>query len=81
VLTQYSPALPCSRIQLLTNTSWIDVTQKLYQCRHRSIYELVASQCCLSLRVLPMVTENSGLKQSVGIAGGEVRQTVRPKRL
>ena len=66
VLTQYSPARPCSRIQLPTNTSWIDVTQKLCQCRHRSMYELVASQCCLSLRGLPLVTVNSGLKWSVG---------------
>ena len=69
VLTQYSPALPCNRIQLRTNTSWIDVTQKLGQCRRRSMCGLVAPQCCLALSALPLVTVNGGLKRGVGDSG------------
>ena len=64
---------PCTTMQpnsITTNTSWIDVTQKLCQCRHRSMYELVGSQCCLSLKALALVTVNSGLKGNAGIAAG-----------
>ena len=45
------------------------------------MYELVVLQCCLSVWALALVTVNSGLKRSVGIAGGQVRQTVRGKLL
>jgi hypothetical protein len=43
------------------------------------MYGLVASQCWLSLRALALVIANSGLKCRVGIAGGSLRHTVRPK--